>query len=122
MTIVVVSLVWVGTCYELLGLGGEGYVVVAVGVLDGRIGTVACREDCEDDEWQFVFLSFHVHKFMYLLPVFGTAAVVVYITSCQPFLHLQVGEVDYGAGFGNLEDICILIACLPLHELFWHGG
>ena len=56
------------------------------------------------------------------LPAAGSVAVVINFLSWQPFLHIQFREGDEAACFCYLEDVCILIACLPLHVFSRNGG
>lgn len=56
------------------------------------------------------------------LPAAGSVAVVIYFLSWQPFLHIQFREGDESACFCYLEDVCILIARLPLHVFSRNGG
>lgn len=67
------------------------------------------------------FLLFSA-TFRLVLPAAGSVAVVIYLLSWQPFLHFQFREGDEAACFCNLEDVCILIARLPLHVFSRNGG
>ena len=69
-----------------------------------------------------MFKNFFISVF-YFLPAAGSVAVVIYtLFYWQPFLHFQIREGDEAARFCYLEDVCILIARLPLHVFSRNGG
>ena len=59
---------------------------------------------------------------MCFLPFLRAVAVVLDFGAGEPLLHLQVGEGDVVANVRQLEDVCVLAACLPLHILRWNCG
>ena len=108
------------TCRHLLCSCSKGDISVTVGVLDRQVVAFAGSETCEEGKEEY-------HQFFILhnescgaLPVFGTA--IIFNRSFHPFLHLHIGEGNVGSCYCYFKDVCILVACLPLHIFCRNGG